>query len=113
MFLYLFFVRSSKKTRIQMIDYTRQRRVALQYLFVRYTCRNVVNYDGYQDTRPADTRSAVADGRVYTDSLAPVLHRFILTRFSLQRHHRRLGDLMVGLGGDPYLETVASSTLAC
>ena len=54
----------------------------------------------------------MADGRVYTDSLTPVLHRFILTRFSLQRYHRRLGDLMVGLGGDPYMETVASSTLA-
>jgi len=41
----------------------------------------------------------VADGRVYTDSLTPVLHRFILTRFSLQRYHRRPGDLMVGRGG--------------
>ncbi len=67
----------------------RQRRIALQYLFVRYTCRNVVNYDGYQDTRSADTRSAVADSRVYADSPAPILHRFIFTTFSLQRHHRR------------------------
>jgi hypothetical protein len=37
-----------------------------------------------QDTRSAGTRSAVADGRVNTDSLTPVLHRFILIRFSLQ-----------------------------
>src|SRR5271165_2125787 len=36
-----------------------------------------------------------------------------LTRFSLQRYHRRLGDMMVGLGGDPYLETVAWSARAC
>ena len=45
----------------------------------------------------------MAYGRVYADSLAPILHTFILTRFSLQRYHRRLGDLMVGLGGDPYV----------
>jgi hypothetical protein len=64
--------------------------VVPQYLFARHTCRNVVHYDGYQDTRSADTRSAVADGRVYTDSLTPVSHRFILTRFNLQRYHRRL-----------------------
>jgi hypothetical protein len=69
----------------------------------QYTCCNVVHYDGYQDTCSADTRSAVADGRVYTDSLTPVLHKFILTRFRLHCCHRRLGDLMVGLGSDPYL----------
>jgi len=66
-------------------------RVVPQYLFARYTCRNVVHNDGYQDTCSADTRSAVADGRVYADSLTPVLHRFILNRFSLQRYHRRHG----------------------
>jgi hypothetical protein len=69
----------------------RQCCVVPQYFFARYTCRNVVHYDGYQDTCSADTRSAVADGRVYTDSLTPILHRFILTRFSLQRYRRHLG----------------------
>jgi hypothetical protein len=34
-----------------------------------------------------DTGSAVADGRVYTDSLTPFLYRFILTRFILQLYH--------------------------
>src|SRR5262249_48793602 len=29
-------------------------------------------------------------GRVYADSLPPILHRLILTTFRLQRHHRRL-----------------------
>jgi hypothetical protein len=73
------------------ISGVRQCCVVPQYFFARYTCRNVVHYDGYQDTCSADIRSAVADGQVYTDSLTPVLHRFILTRFSLHRYHRRLG----------------------
>jgi hypothetical protein len=55
----------------------RQCWVAPQYLFARYTCCNVVHYDGHQDTRSADTRSTVADGQVYADSLAPILHRSI------------------------------------
>jgi hypothetical protein len=31
-----------------------------------------------------------------------VVARFILTRYGVQRYHRRRGDLMVGLGGDAY-----------
>jgi hypothetical protein len=69
--------------------------VAPQYLFARYTCRNVIHYDGHKDTCSADARSAVADGRVYADSLAPILHTFILTRFSPQRHRRRHSSLYI------------------
>jgi hypothetical protein len=47
-------------------------------LLARYPRCNVVYYGGYQDTRSTETRPAVADGRVHADSLAPILHRFIL-----------------------------------
>jgi hypothetical protein len=79
-----------------------QRRVAPQYLFARYTCRNVIHYDGHKDTCFADARSAVTDGRVYADSLAPILYTFILTRFSPQRI---VGAIAVCMSSDLFRRT--------
>src|SRR5260370_633055 len=60
----------------------RQRRAASQNLTARNSGRDVVNYSGNRGARSSNTRSAMANGRIHTNSISAVLHVPILNPFS-------------------------------
>src|SRR5882724_11633373 len=55
-----------------------ERGVSPQNVVASHARGNVVNHDGNHDTSSANTRPAIANGRINADSLSPVLHILIL-----------------------------------